>query len=148
MSFADFVPLHVVAPWGISNNTPLRITVQDRDSYSPFHLAVLRGHLDVARAIVEISFAQYQLPDEEQSKTYRIGDEDDDHVSASDEVAVYSEIVDDKFTIENIGEVATQVKSTTSPLAYISWTLSGNTCNASFQTRSSPVVWTTARLTI
>jgi hypothetical protein len=110
-----------VAQWGPSNNTPLKIAVQDGDHQSPFHLAILRGHFDIARAVVDISFAQYQPPDEEEPKSYRIRDELDDDASDSSEVAVYSEIVDDKFTIDNIGEVATQVKSKTSPLAFMSW---------------------------
>jgi hypothetical protein len=119
----DTIKSLTLAPWGASNNTPLEISVQDRDSLNPFGIAVLRGHHDVARAIVEISFAQYQPPNEDQLKTYRISDEDDDDLSDSEDVAVFSEIVDDKFTIENIGEVATQVKSKTSPLAFMSWAL-------------------------
>jgi hypothetical protein len=113
--------LYSVAPWGASENTPLKVAVQDGLGQSPFSLAVLRGHFEVARAIVEISFAQYQPPEEEQPKTYRIGDDDDDNASESSDVPVYSEITDDKFTIENIGEVATQVKSKISPLAFMSW---------------------------
>lgn len=110
-----------LAPWGDSYNTPIRIAVWDRDYNSPFGLAVLRGHHDLARAIVEISFAQYQPAEEDQPKSYRIADEEDDDMCDVDDVAVYSEIVDDKFTIENIGEVATQVKSKVSPIAYMSW---------------------------
>ena len=101
----------------------MHVTASDGDGLNPFGLAVLRGHYDVARAIAEIAFVQYQPPGEDQPRTYRIDDEDIDDESDSNDVAVLSEIVDDKFTIENIGEVATQVKSSISPLAFISRTL-------------------------
>lgn len=111
--------------WGDSNNAPLKITVQDKNDQNPFSLAVLRGHYDVARAIVEISYAQYQPPEEEKPKRYRLGDEgDDDSASETSDVPVYQEIVDDKFTIDNIGELSTQVKSSTSPLSFMSWNCS------------------------
>lgn len=43
-------------------------------------------------------------------------DIDDDN-----DVQLYSEIVDDKFTIENIGEIATKVESDVSALDYFGW---------------------------
>ncbi|KAF2109716.1 hypothetical protein BDV96DRAFT_502176 [Lophiotrema nucula] len=122
----DTIKSLTLAPWGPSNeNTPLKIAVQDRQDQSPFSTAVLRGHLDVARAIIEISFAQYHPGEEKPKARYRIAEEDDEDddgdASMSDNVPVYAEIIDDKFTIENIGEVSTQVKSKTSPLNFMSF---------------------------
>lgn len=109
-----------LAPWGTSNNPPLEIATSDFQGFSPFHIAVLRDHHDVARVLVEISMAQYEPPEEDRPRTYRIGDADDESVSESSELAVYAELVDDKFTIDNIGEVATKVKSKCSPLSFMS----------------------------
>lgn len=120
-----------LAPWGpTSENTPLKIAVEDRDDQSPFSIAVLRGHLNVARAIVQISFAQYHPETKEEKARYRMGDDvdeyDEDSIddNGSDDVPVYKEIIDDRFTIDNIGEVSTQVKSKTSPVTFISWSCS------------------------
>lgn len=119
-----------LAPWGPSaDNEPLKIAVQDKDDQSPFSIAVLRGHHDVARGIVQIAFAQYE-PDSQEQARYRLGgspsensdnDSDEDCESESSNVPVLKEIVDDKFTIDNIGDVATQVRSKTSPLTMMSW---------------------------
>ncbi|KAF2791145.1 ankyrin [Melanomma pulvis-pyrius CBS 109.77] len=129
-----------LAPWGPSNDqTPLKITVTDGNNQSPFSLAILRGHFDVARAIIEISYAQYS-PDEKKEKArYRLGnvpevddyDEDTDEdaselaseASETSDVPVYKEIVDDKFVID-IGEAVVSVKSKISPLTFLSWTCS------------------------
>lgn len=109
-----------LAPWGESNNTPLRVSVQDSQYNSVFSIAVLRGHRDLARALVEICFAQFQPSEEEPLKSrYRISEENEDDESVSSDVAVYKELIDDRFTIDNIGELSTQVKSDVSPLRFI-----------------------------
>lgn len=88
---------------------------------SIFGIAVLRGHLDLARALVEICYAQFQPPGEDDLKStrYRLANEDEDAGSDTSDIPVYEEIVDDKFTIENIGELSTQVKSDVSPLQFM-----------------------------
>jgi ankyrin repeat protein len=125
----DTIKSLTLAPWGPSGkNKPLKIAVEDRDDQSPFSIAMLRGHTDVARAIVEIAFAQYQPETEEKKVQYRMGNEDeedddeDDEGSASSDVPVHQQTVSVNFTVDNIGEVSTQVKSKTSPLNYIAWT--------------------------
>ncbi|KAL4864562.1 ankyrin repeat-containing domain protein [Aspergillus spectabilis] len=50
---------------------PLEIGVIDDKGYSAFSIAVIRGHLDVAEAILAISIAQYK-PDEELNTRYHI----------------------------------------------------------------------------
>ncbi|KAF2839151.1 ankyrin [Patellaria atrata CBS 101060] len=114
--------------WGPNNDqSPLQIAVKDRWGSSPFSITMLRGHTDVAKAILEISDAQYQQPEPAGRERFDMrSDADDDSdasSSASDEIPIYSEIIDDQFTIENIGEVATQVKSTITPLEMLSWGL-------------------------
>lgn len=48
--------------------------------------------------------------------------EDEDEESESDdEVHIYSDIVDDKFTVDNIGEVSMQVKSKVTPCQLMAW---------------------------
>ncbi|KAF2265301.1 ankyrin, partial [Lojkania enalia] len=123
------IKTYTLASWGPkADNTPLKITVEDKHDQSPFSLAVLRGHFEVARAIVDISFAQYHPDQEKPRARYRIGHateeydddcEDEDAASDTTNIPVYEELLDDCFTIDNIGEVSTQVKSKTSPLAFI-----------------------------
>ncbi|KAF2476310.1 ankyrin [Lindgomyces ingoldianus] len=116
-----------LATWGPEDERmPLKIAVEDRHNHSPFSLAVLRGHFDVARAIVEISHVQYQPSEEKEKVRYRMGnnevedeDSETDDASESSDIPVYKEILDDRFTIDTIGEVSTQVKSETSPLNVI-----------------------------
>ncbi|KAL5409584.1 hypothetical protein PMIN04_010972 [Paraphaeosphaeria minitans] len=108
-----------LAPW--EENSPLKVSVQDGQQNSIFAIAALRGHLDLARALVEICYAQFQPPEEEDVKKsrYRLANEDEEDESDSSDVGVYEEIVDDKFTIENIGELCTQVKSNVSPIQFM-----------------------------
>jgi hypothetical protein len=91
--------------------------VRDPSWSTPFSLAFLRGHLDTAKAILEIVQAQWSAPEEEK-KRYKMTRDEDEHGSddeASDEdnddPKIYEEIVDDQFTIENIGQVSMKVKS-------------------------------------
>lgn len=115
--------------WGDDQcQSPLRIAVKDASNFSPFSIAVLREHIDVAKAVLEIAHAQY-APAEKQGRARRtVGPpvEEDDSCDDSfdrneDDIQIYTEIVDDRFTIESIGAVQSQVKSTVTPLEVISW---------------------------
>lgn len=97
------------------------------DNYStPFSLAFLRGHHDVALAILEIVAAQYAPADQETTR-YKLAtgnsddedDEDESDVDSTDEPRIISEIVNKEFTIENIGQVSMQVKSTVKPVDFL-----------------------------
>lgn len=108
--------------------------MSDSDSNTPFSLAFFRGHYDVAKAILEIVKAQYSPTDKEEER-YKLDtgyndemDEDDedsydsdDDGDDSDEPKIVSEIVNKKFTIDNIGQVSMQVKSHTRPLDFLLW---------------------------
>jgi ankyrin repeat protein len=119
-----------LAVWGESQ-TPLQISVQDSAGFSPFSLAVLQQHFELAKALLEIAQAQYSPPEQSGRSKYSLHagdsddeDEDDDCESigeGDDQIQVFHEIVDDKFTIENIGEVQSQVKSRHTALDVLSW---------------------------
>lgn len=106
--------------WDASKaETPLQMAVSDSECNTPFSIAFLRGHLDVARAILEIVQAQWSAP-EVKTKRYKMTkdeDEGEDPCEGSendgeDETPkIFEQIVDDQFTIENIGQVSMQVKS-------------------------------------
>ncbi|EDU40091.1 Ankyrin repeat domain protein [Pyrenophora tritici-repentis] len=112
-----------LAVWGNHQN-PLKIAVQDRAGFSPFSIAVLRKHFDVARAVLEIAHAQF-APEEKVGTvkhSIQLTNDDDDASDRDDaDVQIYSEIVDDRFTVENIGEVQSQVKSNVTPLTLMLW---------------------------
>lgn len=83
-------------------------------------LALLRNHLETAKAILAIATAQY-TPNEGQKKTrYRImtnADDDSDAESecSDEDIQLETHVVDAQFTVENVGEVKSQVESKISP---------------------------------
>jgi ankyrin repeat protein len=111
-----------LAVWS-GDQSPLKIAVQDTQDFSPFSLAVLRKHFDVAKAVLEIAHAQY-APDEKKGQikhSIQPADDEHDDSDGNDDFKIYSEIVDDRFTVENIGEVQSQVKSNITPLKLALW---------------------------
>lgn len=113
-----------LAVWD-GSQTPLKVAVQDASNFSPFSIAVLRKHFDIAKAILEIAQAQYAPEEKTGHSKYSLQPTDsDDDSSANDDddaIQIYSEIVGDRFTVENIGEVQNQVKSNVEPLQLIMW---------------------------
>ena len=111
------------------NEPPLKVTIEDDLGASPLSVAVMQGHLDVAEAILEICLAQWSPKKTEDNTRYTMGahdhyDESDDSYDSDtddDDVRVLKRIIDDKFTVENVGEVSLQVDSHTSPLEYLNW---------------------------
>lgn len=113
---------------------PLRVAIQDMNGFSPFSIAVLRGHHDLARNIIEICAAQYHKDDGISSRkrwTLQVSshdgyneedsDYDSDDCQSHEHLPIFSELVSDEFTVENLGEVATLVKSDVLPLTMINW---------------------------
>jgi ankyrin repeat protein len=107
---------------------PLKIATGDQSNFTPFSLAVLRGHLQLATVIMEIAQAQYVPEDAPVKKHYRLDggvreywseDSDGSEVGGDDEIRLYSELVDQQFTVETIGQVSTQVKSKVKPLTLL-----------------------------
>lgn len=149
----------------LEGSHPLAVAVSDLRSFTPFSLAVLRGHLDLATLIVEIATAQYQ-PDKKSEQyhyTVQATDEDDDSdysesVSSEDsrEVKVLARLVNDTFTIDDVVALAENVKSKISPEILVKWScnvdraLAGNMdrrkINEAFGTYRSPTVWMAGNL--
>lgn len=111
--------------WGPNNEEPpLQIAVTDGMNFSPFSLAVLRGHLDVAKAVLEMARAQYKPKEAKGTEKFHMrtsDDEENDCSSDDDEgdydgVRIRSEVVHDEFTIDNIGDATTKVESHVTPL--------------------------------
>jgi hypothetical protein len=120
-----------LAPWGSDGGQPpLAIAVSDLKMNSPFSLAFLKGHFDTAKAILEITQAQWSPPGGEKAR-FRIANiGDDDHSPADSEASdnsepnIFKEIVDDRFTIDKIGQVSMKVKSHVSASESLGWTRS------------------------
>lgn len=126
-------------PWKVADadaeQAPLEIATMERTvegtsplNFSPFSLAVMRNHLELATVIVDICQAQYQPETEQKAKkTWRIiaSDDDSDSEQSSDSKddgpQIAGESVNDEFTIENVLTARGHVKSNVKPLAMIKW---------------------------
>ncbi|CAJ2513477.1 Uu.00g015960.m01.CDS01 [Anthostomella pinea] len=119
-----------LAPWVTEQQEPpLQIAVYDAKGNNPFSLAFLKGHLKVAKAILEIAQAQWAPKEEKKARFTMVSNEEDDDdthaepdAGTDDEPQIYKEVIDDRFTIDNIGQVSMQVKSNTLPITMLSWT--------------------------
>ncbi|KAF7193362.1 hypothetical protein HII31_05341 [Pseudocercospora fuligena] len=100
---------------------PLQIAVLDQHSLSPFAIAVLHGQFELASVIMEIAKAQFAPLEDTERRRFGIDGEDDSDSESDDQVKVYSELVDQDFTIDTIGKVSTQVKSRVTPLTMLQW---------------------------
>jgi ankyrin repeat protein len=108
-----------------TQNQPLKIAVKDGNGFSPFSLAVLRGHRDLARKIIDICITQYHKDDGLTSRQrWNMLSSDGDYEESDDgeNLPIFSELVSDKFTVDNLGEVSNIVKSDVMPLQMIEWT--------------------------
>lgn len=105
------------------------MSVKDRSELSPFAIAVVRGHLELAKFILEIADAQY-LPKSSEPKRRRYeividadSDSDDEsNAGASNEehgIGVRFDLVDEQHTIDDIRDIANTIKSTVSPSAIL-----------------------------
>ncbi|KAI0394719.1 ankyrin repeat protein [Xylariaceae sp. FL0594] len=126
-----------LAPWGPEGNQPpLAIAVSDMNQNSPFSLAFLKGHFNTAKAILEIAQAQWS-PAEEEKARFRLtngGDDDDENdCSCGDsdvsddnsEPGISKEIINDQFTIDNIGQISMKVKSHVLASEFLCWSCTG-----------------------
>lgn len=112
-------------PWKLADGEdqpPLKIAVIDQLRLSPFAIAILRGHLNLATLMMEIAQAQYVPSDAPKRERHRLADvrEDDDEDSNSD-MEIISELVDETFTIETVGQVSTQTQSRIEPVKMLLW---------------------------
>ena len=128
----DMVKAMTLQPWAMAkeppSNTPLQIAVKDSNGFSPFSIAVLKGHRDLARRIFEIALAQYSKDDiKGQRKRWRMVTEKDEDLDASEDedehvLPIFADLVNDTFTVDNLGAVSGVVKSNVLPSTMINWT--------------------------
>ncbi|KAI1176036.1 ankyrin repeat protein [Nemania sp. FL0916] len=118
-----------LAAWGPDDREPpLAIAVSDLENNNPFSLAFLKGHFDTAKAILEIAKAQWS-PTEEEKARFKMtspgyqeeSDEESDADDSSSEPEIYKEIINDRYTIDNIGQISMQVKSHVLASKFMAW---------------------------
>ncbi|CAG8970761.1 hypothetical protein HYALB_00001546 [Hymenoscyphus albidus] len=123
----DMIKSLTPPPWASkdeSDISPLQIAVRDFNGFSPFSIAVLRGHFDLARNIVSIALAQYHKDDNKdlrQRWTMNTDDSEDEDCDDENVLPIFAELINDRFTVDNLGEVSTVVKSTVLPSAMMEW---------------------------
>ncbi|KAG0652383.1 Ankyrin-3 [Hyphodiscus hymeniophilus] len=126
----DTIKSLTLAPWEPPSTDikaqvpPLKIAVRDGNGFSPFSIAVLRGHQDLARKIIDICITQYHKEDgltSRQRWNILPSDSDDEESDDGENLPIFSELVSDKFTIDNLGEVSNIVRSDVLPLNLIDW---------------------------
>ena len=111
----------------LNNAQPLRIAVQDMAGFSPWSIAVVRGHKDLADIILNIATIQYSPQKDEVKYRYRLAaknDSDDDDAagdSENDEPRVLKDLVSDKFTVNDVTALADASKSSVSPMEMLTW---------------------------
>ncbi|KAH6681535.1 ankyrin repeat-containing domain protein [Halenospora varia] len=143
---AETIKAMTLAPWSSAQepptNTPLKIAVKDSNGFSPFSIAILRGHRDLAKQIVGICMAQYHKEDNKghrQRWNMRTGDSEDGDSDMDDDnvLPIFSELVSDRFTSDNLGEISKSVKSDVLPLTMIEWTCQGYRFTDNDETREN-----------
>ena len=106
------------------DKAPLQIAVTDNENFSPFSLALCRGHYRLAKFIFNIAAAQYQ-PKPNGTKLrrrYRINnDENKSDTDDSDNVSISSELVDETFTIDNVVALTKTVGSDVHHSTMLKW---------------------------
>ncbi|KAK4230646.1 Ankycorbin [Podospora fimiseda] len=123
---------------------PLKIAVKDSNQNNPFSLAFFCGHFAVATAVLEISQAQY-VPDSKPKAQFKMDDSadysDDDSAHGDDTgLNIYAELVDDEFTVENVGQVSMKVNSRTRPRELLEW--SCPEVQSNIESGCRPSIWT------
>ncbi|EMC98915.1 hypothetical protein BAUCODRAFT_65248 [Baudoinia panamericana UAMH 10762] len=119
-------------PWKDSegeDHAPTQIAIIDQHDASPLSIAVAKHHVELANAILEIADAQYEAPDAPKQRRFKLegntSDVDSGDEAREDEdeavIPISSEIVDDQFTVETIGELSLQVKSRVTALNLLAW---------------------------
>lgn len=104
-----------LAAWGLNkSNPPLGVAIQDEEGFSPFSIALYRGNLDAAKVILEIAIAQFKPKGEDKLRRRYIlaeSESDDDVEEDKSNLAIACELIDDRFTIDNIAAASESVGS-------------------------------------
>lgn len=93
---------------------PLHVTRVDTSGLTCLHIAVMRGHLRVTKAILQIVQVQYKVKEPKARQHFEM-DIDTDGESDDEGLNIVGHTVDEQFTYENVGEVASRVESDVSP---------------------------------
>ncbi|KAL2822695.1 ankyrin repeat-containing domain protein [Aspergillus cavernicola] len=117
---AETIKSLTLTAWGPDKDRlALEIAATDFRNFSPFSIAILRGHLDTAKAILAISIAQYKPNDQGKNTRYRVvadvSDSDDGSDVDSEDIQLETHVIDGEYTIDNVGEAKDQVESSISP---------------------------------
>lgn len=109
--------------WGpLGENLPLQIAVRDSNDVSPFSLAVYRGHASLAKIILDIAQAQYRPRDTAETRTrYAIDSDSDGESDEDDQLNIRSELLDENYTIADIGALAGTIKSKIPAMEILCW---------------------------
>lgn len=102
--------------WGpAKDQLPLQMARVDKAGLTCLQIAITRGHLRVAKAILQIIRAQHKVKETKTRQHFEM-DIDTDGGSSDDEgLNIVGHTVDEQFTYENVGEVASRVESEVSP---------------------------------
>lgn len=117
----------------LATSGALEVAVQDLHGFSPFSIAVLRGHNELAQLIIEIATVQYKPASDSEKYQYTLRTEkeyDDDSDCDSDDsqesdVGVLAHLINDNFTVDDIAALADRVQSRVSPLTMLTWGFPG-----------------------
>ncbi|KEF54464.1 uncharacterized protein A1O9_09631 [Exophiala aquamarina CBS 119918] len=122
----------------LAKKEPLKVAVKDSRGCSPFSVATLHGHYDLAQLIVEIATVQFQPKSESEKYRYTLDPgyhrhhDSLDHGSDSDsccdsedtyqsDIGILAHLIKDKFTVDDITALADSVQSNVDPLTMVSW---------------------------
>lgn len=115
---------------GVSSVGPLRIAVKDSTGLNPLAIAVARGDFKMAQTILDIATAQhYEVLAPSSRRVFRICGTEYNGCDESDDgndrmvggVQVKSDLVDDRFTIEDLDTLCMRVDNTVSTKELLSW---------------------------
>lgn len=103
--------------WGpAKDQLPLQISKADSLGLSCLQISIFRGHLRNAKAILQILRTQYKVKDDGALQHFEMDINSDDEASDGEGLNIVGHAVNDEFTYENVGEVASQIESEVSPL--------------------------------
>ena len=124
----DTIKSLTLAPWSPDEEPPLSIAIEDTCGLTPFSIAVLRGHFELAKILLQICEVQRystKVGDgDEARRRYRVASEDEQNNDANDNadddrLPISSELVDEKFTVDVMENLSNEVKGNMSPGSFL-----------------------------
>lgn len=111
----DTIKSLTLCMWGpAKDQLPLQMSKVDTSGLTCLHISILRGHLRVAKAILQILRVQYKVKEPKVRQHFEM-DLDTDGESDDEGLNIVGHVVDEQFTYDIVGEVASQVESEVSP---------------------------------